>query len=1589
MKTIVTAIMLLAFGVFAQIPGTIPLSGPIAPYSVTNTYPTHISKYGKGGFVTVANTAERDAFPAERREAGMMIAVAGGGTFQLGPDLTNWSETLTVDARNFGAVPNSPISRQDSSGSSASAGIQAAIDYVSSRGGGVVKVPAGSWMISTPVNVKPRVRLVGEGTGYTQAYETNSLYLSGATRFYPAPGSTQDMVIARGSDASGLSAPVTVFTSGDLSLNTNYNHGGAIVGISFDSGYTGLRGRSIHLEGLMGFTIDDVAFAPYGAYYPISVWACNGVHIHGVKGLTRFPIMIAYSADCTVDDCFVGGNYGPTLWIKGAKAVVTGNKFFNSQAQGNSIRPTFTVNATTDTITVSDSNVGKQWFDTFPLTVELVSGTLPGNLATNTIYYAVRVAGSDTDFKVHTRRERNAGGTGGAAQGNFIDIADAGSGTFNIGPGPVFNLLVDQYDQGTFVGNQLDQSYGDGLGLWSAYNNSFVGNAITEHGWNAASSDYSAVRLMGQSLNNQFIGNIIGNRSSSSHGSYGLTADAGSTNNMWYGQLTGVTNIFGANPNVWFAQRWNYATKRLEVYNSGWRTVATLDPGVQGVEYVSPGWMEMVSPANGLPAARFTSKASIETVNLVSYAEAVGQGAGLSSYAARGTPGAPSQLLAGDELFEWLSTAYGTNGWVYSIASIGGLAAGPVLPGNAPTRLFGATTSTNSATRAVRWITYENGATVFGNGGLSFASGPPAGTALQVSSTTGLMVPPVMTTTERDAISSPPTFGLLGNSTSGQLEWWTGTGYTNLGAGGGGGGGSGTVTSIGLSAPSWLTVGGSPVTTSGTLSLTATSQTSNTFLAGPVSGAASASAFRALHANDLWAITNLVMDSLTVSNTLTAGSLVIQTNRANEGVFTNGLTLNGSRITSWPSGGTNASAVNVDGSTVNSPNFTGTSEITNTVSGTNISMALRVSGVTAGSYTNPIITVDSKGRLSAASSGATPGTVSSVALSAPSWITVGGSPVTTSGTLALTSTAQTSNTFLAGPTSGAASASAFRALSANDLWAITNLNIDTLTTSNLSAQTLTIQTNRSNEGVFTNGITLNGSRITNWSSGSGDVVGPSSATDNALVRFDSTTGKLIQNSSATLSDTGTLSVSNLTVSGTGSGSVTISDATGTNGWTIASPSSVTSTPRLTLPAAASNGIMVVTNSGTNMFAQFVAHPGANGKVLIATNTPAQGFFFGDPPSSGGGSTNALAIPGGNGVVIHTGTGAATNRTITGTAWGVTVTNGDGVSGNPTFDVDRTASPGSDPALPAGWAAFGSVGIVFEGNSANLLEGTLNWPLISSADKAIDLPDASGTIVLKDTVDILSNKTITNALLTGTTSIETFNSGTGTVTNMNVGSINGHWHYDSANGDNWQDGQNAAVSAAVAFVGWASSGIGTAAAYITNSTPKHPFVVVIPSTASANDGVRFHTHSGFQTAYAETGSGWEFIVKAYATNGLYARMGFLDQAGTTIPTDGAYVSITNNQVYAVGRSNSTTYIGSTPYSIPTDTWLKFRGICTSSNTMAFSAIDDSGSVTWSDTVTGLPNVPGREYGHGIVAYNTNGSAVNLIAIDAMGVKWGVR
>jgi hypothetical protein len=108
--------------------------------------------------------------------------------------------------------------------------------------------------------------------------------------------------------------------------------------------------------------------------------------------------------------------------------------------------------------------------------------------------------------------------------------------------------------------------------------------------------------------------------------------------------------------------------------------------------------------------------------------------------------------------------------------------------------------------------------------------------------------------------------GLSSTPTNGQIDIGNGTGFTRAAITAGTGisvtngsgtitiaatGGTGTVTSVGLALPSFITVSGSPVTTSGTLTGTLATQANNTVFAGPTTGGPLAPTFRTLTAADV------------------------------------------------------------------------------------------------------------------------------------------------------------------------------------------------------------------------------------------------------------------------------------------------------------------------------------------------------------------------------------------------------------------------------------------------------------------------------------------------------------------------------------------------------------------------------------------------------------------------------------------------------------------------------------------------------------------------------------------------------------------
>lgn len=114
--------------------------------------------------------------------------------------------------------------------------------------------------------------------------------------------------------------------------------------------------------------------------------------------------------------------------------------------------------------------------------------------------------------------------------------------------------------------------------------------------------------------------------------------------------------------------------------------------------------------------------------------------------------------------------------------------------------------------------------------------------------------------------------------------------------------------------------------------------------------------------------------------------------------------------------------------------------------------------------------------------------------------------------------------------------------------------------------TLTLPSSQgSNKSVLQN----NGSGQLSWVV-QGDVTGPTSSTNNAIARFDLTTGKIIKNSSIFLGDSRQLS---------NVGSVSIDTTGGGNNITINSPS-VTSTYSITLPGSQGGANTYLKNNGS-------------------------------------------------------------------------------------------------------------------------------------------------------------------------------------------------------------------------------------------------------------------------------------------------------------------------------------------------------------------------------------------------------------------------
>lgn len=235
----------------------------------------------------------------------------------------------------------------------------------------------------------------------------------------------------------------------------------------------------------------------------------------------------------------------------------------------------------------------------------------------------------------------------------------------------------------------------------------------------------------------------------------------------------------------------------------------------------------------------------------------------------------------------------------------------------------------------------------------------------------------------------------------------------------------------------------------------------------------------------------------TIAGTKTFSSTITGSVSGNAGTVTNGVYTNGSYAD--PSWITSLAGSKVSGNiTGNAANVTGTVAIANGGSGATTAAAARTAfgATTAGgnfftlanpsavtfirvNADNTVSTLDAATFRTAIGAGTGAGTVTSVGLALPAFITVSGSPVTGSGTLTGTLASQTANTVFAAP-NGSAGAPTFRVLAAAD--------IPTLTAAKISDFDTQVRTSRLDQmAAPTAAVSLNSQKITGLATPTADT----------------------------------------------------------------------------------------------------------------------------------------------------------------------------------------------------------------------------------------------------------------------------------------------------------------------------------------------------------------------------------------------------------------------------------------------------------------------------------------------------------------------
>jgi len=448
--------------------------------------------------------------------------------------------------------------------------------------------------------------------------------------------------------------------------------------------------------------------------------------------------------------------------------------------------------------------------------------------------------------------------------------------------------------------------------------------------------------------------------------------------------------------------------------------------------------------------------------------------------------------------------------------------------------------------------------------------------------------------------------------------------YSGSGTGSGGGGSGGTVTSVALDLPTSLfDVTGSPVTISGTLTGALKTQTANQVWAGPVSGAAASPVFRALVAAD---VPSLTLSKISDAGTMAAASTTnYYTKTATD-------TLLGSYLTTATAASTYLT-ISTAASTYQPLN----TKLTAFAALANAAGWLHNDGAGVFAYTTP--TKSDVGL----------GSVENTALS--TW--AGSANLTTLGTITtgVWNGTVVANSFLATALTG----KTYNGLT------LTSATVGFTIAGGTTSKTLTVSNTADVSGTNTGDQT-------SVTGNAGTATALQTARNINGVAFDGTANITVTAAAGTLTGT-TLNSSVVTSSLTSLGTITTGVWNGTaiaNANLANSAVTIGSTSVSLGGAAASISGLKLGSLTTNGFVKTSA---GDGTLSVDTSTYLTTSSASSTYQPLDATLTSLAAYNTNGLLVQTAADTFAGRTVTGTASRISITNGNGVSGNPTIDID--------------------------------------------------------------------------------------------------------------------------------------------------------------------------------------------------------------------------------------------------------------------------------------------------------------------------------